>query len=256
MMKGLRWRDIEWWFINRADRKDRLDHIRAELGKAGITAQRFNAYTFVDYKGPKELIANMMHTPGTIGNYMSHMEVVSKAVGGKVIGVLEDDALLCDDFWQRLQYIQQRFDREWDVFYLGATYHVNPPVWHKDDLGKDFELTGIKYIHRVYGAFSNQGYLVNSDSAPKIVNILRDHMAEARGSDHIMIQYQPSLQCFSFTPGMVFQIDGPSDIAVGEHGKRQITVFSHFLKSLGPYVWCRRLEDFDYDKYNWAEGRL
>jgi len=242
--------DIQWWYINLDHRADRRQHIAKELTKAGIQAQRFPALRFSDYKGRPENIRLMMQTPNTVGNWLSHLAVWEKVRGtDDVVGVLEDDALLCEDFRERLQYIHEHFDKAWDIFYLGATYHVNPPVWHKDTLGRDFEQTDIKYIHRVYGAFSNQGYLVNGRYVEFLLNAMDEKMPQSRGSDHAMIMLQPTIQCYSFTPGMVFQIDGPSDIGQG------VTVFSHFLKTLGPHVWANRLEDFQYDSYEWAEGR-
>ncbi len=249
-MQRIIWRNIQWWYINLNHREDRRKHIDRELAKVGIAADRFAALQLKDYHGPSENIQCMMRTPNTVGNWLSHLAVWEKVKGtDRVVGVLEDDALLCADFTDRLQYIEDNFKLPWDIFFLGATYHVNPPAWHVDDLGRDFELTDIKHIHRVYGAFSNQGYLVNGSSVEKLLELMEKEMPTANGSDHALIRLQPQLQCYSFTPGMVFQIDGPSDIGTG------ITRFSHFLKSLGPYVWCNRLEDFDYDHFDWAEGR-
>jgi GR25 family glycosyltransferase involved in LPS biosynthesis len=244
-------RSIEWWFINLDHRTDRLAHIQKQCLKAGVTAQRFPALRYEDYAGPAANVANMMSTPKTIGNWLSHTSLWSKGSRpDSIVGVLEDDALLCEDFQNRLAYLDAHMTLDWDIFYLGATYHVNPPVWHAEDIGRDFELTGIKHIHRVYGAFSNQGYLINSAKVERLLELMHEVMPVSRGSDHAMIQLQPRLNCFSFTPGMVFQIDGQSDIGDG------ITRFSGFLESLGPHVWVNRLEDFDYDSYNWAEGKV
>ena len=167
---------------------------------------------------------------------------------GKCVGVLEDDAMLCSDFRQRLEYIHDNWHEPWDIMYLGATYHTDPGgVWHKE-LGRDFELTDVKHIHRVYGAFSNQGYVINPDSAGNILDMVESLMAVSRGSDDALIKIQPELNCYSFTPGMVFQIDGQSDIGDGW------TRFSHFRESLGPYVWSDRLGDFDYNEFfGWSD---
>ncbi len=246
MMGQIKWRDISWWFINLSHRTDRLEHIKAELTKVGIIAQRFEALRKEDYTGPPEAVANMQSTPNTIGNWLSHTAVIAKAKPGKVVGLLEDDALLCSDLTDRLQYIEDNFDLPWDIFFLGATFHADKAVWHPE-LGRDFKMTRIPHIVRVFGAFSNQGYLINGDRAPHILEMMQEVMPQSRGSDHALIQIQPSLQCYAFVPGMVFQIDGPSDIGEG------ITRFSNFRKSLGEYVWADRLEDFDYNQ--WAEGR-
>ena len=128
-MAQINWRDIQFWYINLSHREDRRAHITRELKKAGIAAQRFDALRLEDYKGDRKDVAVMMATPKTIGNWMSHLAVWAKVQDTDgVVGVLEDDALLCDDFTDRLQYIQDNFDKPWDIFYLGATYHVDHPV--------------------------------------------------------------------------------------------------------------------------------
>jgi len=242
---------IEWRYINLDHREDRRTHITAELERVGIVAERFPALRFEDYAGPPEDVAGMMRTQKTIGNWLSHLalwEMVADT--DRIAGVLEDDAMLCDDFVDRLKYIEDNMTLDWDILYLGATYHVNPAVWHKDDIGRDFELTGIKHIHRVYGAFSNQGYLVNGKSARKLMGLMEGVKSKSTGSDHAMILLQPQLQCYSFTPGMVFQMDGQSDIGDG------FTEFSGFLTSLGPHCWAKRIEDFDYDGQDWGPGNM
>ncbi len=233
---------IQWHYINLSHREDRRRHIHDQLAKASILATRFNALRKEDYTGPPEDVASMSHTPNTIGNWLSHTAVIAKGKPGNIIGQLEDDALLCSDFQERLQYIENNFHGEWDIFFLGATFHDDRGQWHPE-LGKDHELTDTPHIVRVYGAFSNQGYLINGNSAQKILSMMQERMPKSTGSDHALIQIQPLLQCFCFVPGMVFQIDSESDIGNG------ITVFSNFLKSLGQYAWTNTLAEFDYDAW-------
>lgn len=251
---SIRWRNIDWYVINLDHRTDRREHMKKQLWQARIRAKRFSAYRKEDYRGSPQDVAMMQGTPNTIGNWLSHTGVIAKGLRTRrIIGVLEDDALLCEDFCERLQYIEDEFDKPWDIFFLGATVHVNESPWHglngehPTPLGRDAEMTDTRHIMRTYGAFSNQGYLVNGQSAEKILEMMQERMPYSRGSDHALIQIQPELNCYCFVPGMVFQIDGPSDIGQG------VTKFSSFLETLGPYVWANRLEDFDYDE--WAKDR-
>ena len=231
---------IDWWFINLWHREDRRQHIAQQLEKAGIVAQRFAALTKGDYNGPAENVAEMMSTPNTIGNWLSHLALMRQAAeDGGILGLLEDDALICSDFQHRLGYILGNMGDDWDIFFLGATFHDDRGQWHPE-LGKDHELTDIKHIVRTYGAFSNQGYLINGKTAARTVELMEEVMPQSRGSDHALIKIQPKLRCFAFVPGCVFQIDGPSDIGPG------ITRFSGFLKSLGQYAWTDTLAEFDY----------
>lgn len=241
--------EVDWRWINLSHRQDRRDYMEGVLGKAGLRAERFEAFRKEDWPGA--MPPKMAATPNTLGNFLSHVALMDLAAAtGRVVGVLEDDVVLCSDLAERLDYVARVFDREWDLFFLGATYHVNPPVWHKATLGRDFELTGVRHIHRTYGCWSNYAYLVNPDRAARLAGLMRAGMAETAGSDTLLIELQrEQIACYSFTPGAAFQADMQSDIGRG------VTVFSHFRQSLGPYVYAERLGDFDYDAYDWAEGR-
>lgn len=247
---------IDWHYINLAHRKDRLAKLLPQLSRHGITAARFEAQTQQDFTGSTRdsaaMLARTGHAAGAVGCYQSHMTLWEQAIakGTKILGVIEDDAIICDDFQQRLQYIAQNFDREWDILFLSAVYHCNPSGWHTKPLGRDFELTDLKYIHRVYGSFGTQCYLVNGERLPKLRKLMADNIYRAYAVDHCLLQLQPSLQCFSFTPGCVFQSDGASDVGTGW------SQFSNFYRICGRHVFAAKLSDFDYDNYNWAEGRI
>lgn len=248
----INWREIEWWYVNLASRHDRDEHAQAQFARHGLAARRFEAYTPDQWDGIEENVARMRPTPGAIGCYMSQREITRTVQDtDRVVAVCEDDVLFSDDLCDRLQYIQDNFDKPWDVFWLGSTYHINPPVWHKDTLGKDFEQTDIKHIHRAYGLWGTYAYLVNGRSVTKILNLFDRNLHRSRGIDDLYIMLEPELNTYCFTPGMAFQIDGPTNIGVGGDGW---TRFSHF-HNLGPYVFSKRLEDFDYDNFDWHEGK-
>ncbi len=162
--------------------------------------------------------------------------------------VLEDDVYLASDFMDRLQYLEDNMTLPWDYIALCGTFHVNPPVWHAGDIGRDVELTPIKHILRALGVWSNHGYIIRGRSVEKILGLMRSVMPSARGSDHALIMVQPQLNAYVFVPGMVFQHDMESDVGEG------VTKFSHFT-NLGPYVFQDKLDQFDPDSFDWAEAR-
>ena len=242
--------DIRWRYVNLAHRTDRREYVEDELARVGISAERFDALTGEHYDGPP---VDMLS--GQRGCLMSHLRLIEEARGTTgILGVVEDDVMFCDDFQRRLAYIEEYFNKPWDFFFLGSTYHINPSKWHKDDLGKDFEQTGIKHIHRIYGTWNSYAYLLNCGSAEKVASMMRRNMHRGEAVDRMWIRLQPQLDCYCFTPGAAFQKDGVSDI--GNPGDPEaITLFSGFL-TMGPYVFTRLLEDFDYDAFDWAEGKL
>ena len=243
----IRFKDIRWRYVNLCYRSERDAYVRGELARAGIKAERFNALTGYDYNGPK-LRKNAL-TRGQLGCLMSHLRLIETARSTDgILGIVEDDVMFCDDLAERFRYIEEHFDKPWDMFFLGSTYHINPAVWHKADLGRDFEQTDIKYIHRIYGTWNTYAYLVNCSSAAKIAALMRANLGLAQAVDRLFITLEPQLNCYCFTPGAAFQKNGPSDVGNG------MTLFDGFLK-MGPYVFTRKLEDFQYDLFDWAESK-
>lgn len=242
-------------FINLDHRKDRLKVMRQDLAKAGITAERFKGLKpedCIDKIIPRERVEVMRkRTPGAIGCHFSQVAVMLKALGqGKHAFVMEDDLIFCDDFKERMAIVDDFLkDREWDVFWLGGTYHKNP-TWHKHGhspdlpqcectLGKDYEPTERREIVRTYGCWSTYAYIVNVKSIDKIVRMLDEKVHLSMGIDWLFILLEPQLQTFAFVPGCVRQHDGRSDIGDGT------TYFSHFNK-LGPHWFDSKMKFYKY----------
>ena len=235
---------IDWRYINLKANPERAAATVAELSRAGISAERFEARTGDQYDGPQDAIAKYA-TAGSIGCTLSHVCLIEQASkrGHGIVGIVEDDVVLCDDFQERLQYIEENFRKPWDMFFFGGTYHTDP-TWHKDTpgLGRDFELTDTRHIVRTYGTWCSYAYLLNCRSAGKVLDAVRKNMHRSTAIDHLFILIEPELQCYGFTPGMAIQRDGWSTIT------HAYTEFSGFLP-LGPHIWAKRLPDFDWDAW-------
>lgn len=234
-------------YLNLDHRVDRRAHMEREMERVGIRAERTPAVTRGPW--PPERVAKMQaRTPGAIGCWAGQVAIMEEAIRrGKHAFVMEDDLVFCSDFNERLQTIEGfMLGHRWDVFWFGGTFHVNPPVWHKDTLGHDLQRTVHPRIVRTFGCWSTYAYLVNRASIAEIISLLDSDMAQSVGIDDSFIRLEPRLQTFAFVPGCVKQYDGRSDIGDG------MTIFSGFSK-LGPYWWQDRMEDFDPDSFDWAE---
>ena len=245
-------------FINLSSRTDRLEHMQKELSRAGITAERFEAIRTVSNEWniyPYETMFN--RTRGAIGCWISQVDVMKKGLSlGKHPMVLEDDIVLCSDFKERIEYIGRFLEnKEWDIFFLGGTVHINPPWWHTGGnnpdlrytvLTRDAECTDDPRILRSYGAFSTHAYIVNKKSVHKIIELLDSVMHESMGIDWALIKLSQILNNFIFLPGCVKQMDNMRDIGNG------MTIFSGF-SSLGTYWWQDKMKDFDPSTFDFAE---
>lgn len=242
-------------FVNLDQRKDRLGRMEKTLKKVGIQAIRTPGILPLEYKGDWRRVETMRRrTPGAIGCYFSQLKIIKEALRQeKHAFVMEDDLIFCDDFQKRLLIMEQwASNNDWDIFWMGATFHVNPPYWHKLDIGRDAELTSDPRIMKTYGAFSTHAYLINRDSIEKILAMLDVELDKTIGIDYSFIQMQPYLCTFSFVPGCIIQYDNQSNIGRGH------TIFSNFRKLNGTvensaYWFQPRMEDFNPTTFDWHE---
>lgn len=245
-------------FLNMDHRTDRLNHMNEQLKKAPFQVVRHRGKKPQEYDlNNSKYRAMLNRTPGAIACHEGQVEIIrtAQSIGANAL-VMEDDIIFCDDFDRRLEYINNwTKEHEWDVIWLGASFHVNPPYWHKfgksgmppdcsAQLGKDCEPTDDPRMIRTYGAYVTFAYIVNFNSMAKIFSLFDQHLHTSIGIDWLFIKLQPQLKCFSFVPGCVMQMDNMSDIGTG------MTVWSGQLNN-GPYVFQKRMEEFDPTTYKW-----
>ena len=256
MVDTFQGRPLSWNYVNLKSRPDRNEHALAQFEKHGIKAQRFEGYLPNEWDGDPGVVERMRRrTPGAIGCYMSQLALIKSAIGTDgVVAVCEDDVCFCEDLPKRIEYISEHLTWDWDIFYLGATFHV-PGVWcHKSDcqdwgaIGVDAEPTSNKHIMRVYGEWGTYAYFVNGRNAQKVADLLEGNCAISDGIDHNFMRLGDKVNAYCIVPGAAWQYDNQSNIGSG------MTIFSGF-KNLGPYVWTDYMEDFDPATYNWETGR-
>jgi len=247
-------------FLNMEHRTDRLAHMQEQLSKAGIEAIRHRGKKPEEYdlNDPKVQVMRN-RTPGAIACQFGQMEIMKRGLeAGRHAIVFEDDIIICSDFQKRMNYISDWATiNEWDIIWLGASFHVNPPYWHPKgksgmppdcsaQLGYDVLPTDDPRMVRTFGAYVTFAYIVNHNSINKVLNYLNDFMPKTIGIDYSFIaaaKYAPELKFFSFVPGCIMQKDNLSDIGRG------MTVWSGQLKN-GPYVFQDKMEMFDPKTFN------
>ena len=243
---------LDPWVINLDHRPDRWATMQRELRRINLPARRFSAMTPNEFFEPPGA-APLIEGKRTSGNWASMAYLMRLNQGtDRDLLMLEDDVIICGDFWERMVYLEDNIDFDWDVIFLGATFHLDRNAsngrWHPER-PNDVERTPFRHLFRSYGTWSNHGMIVRGRSAGKVLTAMRSVMGVARGSDHALILVQPQLQAYVFVPGCVMQHNGESDVAEGGGW----TQFSDFLK-MGPYVYQHRLADWDVGSYDWAEA--
>jgi GR25 family glycosyltransferase involved in LPS biosynthesis len=262
-MKKFNWKDCYTAYINLDHRPDRKERMEQELKRVDIKAERVSGIYPHEYTGdPFKAQAMLNHKKGALGCHLSQVKVMETALClNKSAFVLEDDLIFATDVHDRLNIAQDFLNElpDWDVFWLGGTFHLNPPRWHAIDnpaepvcssrLGRDVELTNHPHILKTYGIWSTYAYIVNIKNLSKILHLLDLHMYESVAIDWLFIKLMPQLQCYSFVPAMVKQYDSQSDIGTGIHQ------FSNFAQ-LGSYWFTDKIDMFNPANYNWAEARI
>jgi GR25 family glycosyltransferase involved in LPS biosynthesis len=168
-MQNFDWRiDTYPMYINLEHREDRKQHIKAQLEKFGIKADRVRGvyfYEVEDSDNPKykKMVDN---NKSQLGCYTAHINCLERAykVNSSAL-IFEDDAIICDDFIEKMDYIQNFLNNnEWDIVWLGG---------------------------------SKEGYLVNSNSIPKILHLLEEVVYRSTAIDHSFVMIDPFIKTFA-----------------------------------------------------------
>lgn len=224
-------------YLNLDHRNDRLQSIESEFEKAGIVGERTRGKLPVEFdlSDPKlQVMKN--RTAGAIGCHYGQVEIMQKALKqNKHCFVNEDDIIFCSDFQDRMKLVDDFLkDKDWQIFWLGGTYHFPDAWWHttpnhSPDLqqcnctkGVDAEETDNPLFRRTYGAFSTHSYIVNKNFIDTLLIFLEENVHLSMGIDWLMILLQPHINTYAMNPGIAKQMDNMSDIG---HG---MTVFSGF----------------------------
>lgn len=251
-------------FINLDHRTDRLTHMGGQLERIKLNVVRTRGIPWREIPESPDTMTMRNRTPGAIGCFMSQLSVMQEALNqGKNAMVMEDDLYFCEDFNERLEYIDKWTNTHpWDIVWLGGTFHV-PAFWHKvgqsgmppncsAQLGRDCEITDDERMMRTYGSFCTYAYIVNLKSIQKVMDLLKSTMHKSIGIDYSMIFLSPQLLTFAFVPGCVKQIDNLSDIGTG------MTIFSGFSRLNGTeensrYWFQEKMNMFDPKTFNFNQ---
>jgi GR25 family glycosyltransferase involved in LPS biosynthesis len=236
------------YYINLEKRTDRRKEIELELEKQNIITERFPALSDNDYdKCPNLKLGQMKRsilsdrflpvrnrTKGEWGCAFSHYSILKKhlqANSDNVLAIFEDDAHFCYDFNDRLEYLANNFDFEWDIFYFSSA--IKLPYNKK---------TNLKHVWKVEDVIMcTHAMLINPKSIPKILALMEKYAPNVSAIDILYSYMTPHLNIYCFIPGMVSQDTHiPGDI------DNRIRMTSSFVRKYGNHVFANKLSDYDY----------
>ena len=164
-------------FINRNDRKDRLDHMVKEMKSTRFNMERIEATVGHDAHG--------FSTPEARYNWLSHMEAIKRIASDKMPTIIFEDDIRINDVRRLYEYLDNiKKNEDWDVIYFYGSRSNN--------------------AERITGVLEAHAYMVN----PKSAQFLHDELEKAKEdiesgkiwSDDTTLPpiHRPPLQCATY----------------------------------------------------------
>ena len=164
---------IPIYIINLDEDRDRLDAITRQLDDQGLAFTRFPAFRGTNI--PERWKPQFEDSPlgdGEIGCYASHLQCMADMLDTNESArvILEDDAVLSDNFPELLELLPGCLPDDWDIIRL----YMSPsrPFFVRGSLSNDFDL--VSYQRIPYGTV---GYMINRNFAQLFTNFYPRSMA-------------------------------------------------------------------------------
>ena len=130
-----------------------------------------------------------------ISLFLKHVEIFNKEVND-IIVVFEDDALLVDDFMEKLhKYIDELHEYDWDILFSGACCNLHTNIKNN------------KHIYESNGSRGTCMYIMNKYVNKKIRDILHKESIISKPIDHWFndMKYKYNLNFYWCEPELVLQ---------------------------------------------------
>lgn len=181
--------------INLDRRPDRWKKMHQQFLDQKIEVQRVSA---VD---GKVVFNDNSYNAGIFGCFSSHLKVFEDAITNeyKTIIILEDDAVLKDNFKKELQENINSLPSNWQMCYLGGS-NMKPPLSINDKTSVCIE------------TLSTVGYIVKLEFVKSVLLPTLKRFLGKKEIDSVYIDLQKQHQIYITNPRLVYQIEDYSDI--------------------------------------------
>jgi len=199
--------NFEIYIINMPKNTDRLDKFNMYYNNSDIAFKKYNLFpavigknlNIIDYVTPnayKEILeaertGKRKHhyelTRGGIGCYLSHLSIYKKIIESNAeYGIIfEDDSIVSEDFYSRVQTGLTKIPKDWDIFLFGLT------CIDCDD-NNDYV-----NVNRFWGTHS---YMIKKKSAVKILEYLDRPLPKQIDADLSLLIKRKLINVYSINP--------------------------------------------------------
>lgn len=150
------WESTPKFCISLLRSQDRRATVSAELKKANIDFTFFDAVDKNNIIVPELSIKKpFTEAPGVLACALSHVALIRHARDNNIpaICIFEDDVILCDDFHDRIKYIQNLKNFRFDFFSLGGHFR-------KEFNDEDASKTEWNHIYRTKNMGGTYAYII------------------------------------------------------------------------------------------------
>jgi GR25 family glycosyltransferase involved in LPS biosynthesis len=174
------------YVINLDRRLDRWESVSKQLKDLNVEFTRVSA---VDGKA--------LEIPGWQACTMSHRKVLQEAqdIGLNNVLIFEDDVVFTKDFSERLSKAIAELPEDWDIFYLGASFHKTT-VQISSQLSRADE------------TYCNHAIGINKST----IDLLLKKVSENDVIDKVIASLQSQIKAYAITPSICVQYANHSDI--------------------------------------------
>jgi GR25 family glycosyltransferase involved in LPS biosynthesis len=184
----------EVYCINLEKRTDRLQRMEQQFINLDIDVTKFIA---VD----GEKTDKLGYQAGVYGCFLSHMNVYTDAIAKQhsTIIILEDDAMIHENFKNTIIETLGSLPANWNICYLGGTNIVSPIPFKKG-------------ISKCIETLSTVGYIVQISFIKEMLPFLEKNLKTGQEIDKALTYLQKIHDMFVMSPRIVYQYESYSDI--------------------------------------------
>jgi len=195
----------EVYVINLEKDTKKLDSITKQLDSNMILFERFDAINGKTLSNRTEFtpFCNRFCASGIRGCAFSHFSIWQNMIikGFEYVMILEDDAVLVENFDAKFQDIYQYIPKDFDILYLGSLFYCDPSQTYNSIVSsKNIQIN--KHVLQVYGCGGLQGYIISNNCAQKIIN---EHISFHIDTNLIDWIHKYNLKAYAVQPMLITQ---------------------------------------------------
>ena len=238
--------------INLKKDTKKLESITNQLEKEKIMFERFDAVNGKTLENRHEFTSfcNKFCASGIRGCALSHYSVWNSILtkGFENIMILEDDAVLVENFDEKFSLIYNSIPKDFDILYLGSLFYCDPSeVFNKVYRYKNEKIN--EHVLRTEGCGGLQGYIISRNCIQKIINEKISFHIDTNLMEWIK---KYNLKTYAITPMLITQNMSDSNLSATYplllnkvlhtiHLTNNVTLdwlVNEAGYTFGPFTWC------------------